>query len=95
MNEFVKSLITPNLPEVGKSNNVSKLNSISKTQNLINDFEQLKHDYEILKQNFNIIKNQNDMLIQENKNIQNNSEGYSEEIKSLRDQLMVIFSLIN
>lgn len=89
MNEFVKSLTTP---EVGKSNNISKLNSISKTQNLINDFEQLKHDYEILKQNFNIIKNQNDMLIQENKNIQNNSEGYSEEIKSLRDQIMVIFS---
>lgn len=92
MNEFVKSLITPNLPEFGKSNNISKLNSISKTQNLINDFEQLKHDYEIIKQNFNIIKNQNDMLIQENKNIQNNSACNSEEIKSLRDQIMVIFS---
>jgi FtsZ-binding cell division protein ZapB len=94
MNEFVKCVLSSNIPEFGKSNVISKLGSISKTQNLINDFEQLKHDYEMLKQNFNIIKNQNDMLVQENKNIQNSSCNYSDEIKSLRDQLMVNISII-
>ncbi len=91
MNEFVKSVISSNIPEFGKSNAISKLGSITKTQNLINDFEQLKHDYEMLKQNFNILKNQNEMLVQENKNIQGNASNYSEEVGNLREQLMVKF----
>lgn len=95
MNEFIKSITASSLPsEFGKSNVLSKLGSISKTQNLINDFESLKYEYEILYNNFNILKNQNELLIQENKNLQSSSNHYSEEVNGLRDQLMVNFNLI-
>jgi len=88
MNEFIKS-ITSLRPDLTKSNVISKLNSISKTQNLINDFESLKYEYEMLVQNFNILKNQNEMLVKENTNLQNNSNLHSEELKNLRNQMLV------
>ena len=96
MNEFVKSITATNLPsEFGKPSVLSKLGSITKTQNLINDFEQLKHDFEILSQNYNILKNQNDLLVKENKNLELSSNNYSQENNSLREQLMVSFNKIN
>lgn len=91
MNQFISSLNSSSLPtDFGKSNVISKLNSITKTQNLISDYEKLKYDYEMLKQNFNIVKNQNDMLIKENNNLDGNSKNYFAEIENLRAQLKVI-----
>jgi hypothetical protein len=90
MDEFIKGVTTINLPnEFGKHNIISKLSSISSTQNLISDFETLKHEYEILSENYKIIKNQNEMLIKENQNLNFNSKTYSEEVNSLRDQVTV------
>lgn len=89
MNEFIKTVIKSNIPEFGKSNVLSKLGSITKTQNLINDFEQLKHDHEMLNQNFGILKNQNELLIRENKNLESSANNYSQEVNNLREQIMV------
>jgi hypothetical protein len=89
MNEFIKTVIKSNIPEFGKSNVISKLGSITKTQNLINDYEQLKHDHEILNQNFGILKNQNELLVRENKNLESSANNYSQEVKNLREQILV------
>jgi hypothetical protein len=91
MNEFVKMITKNSIPtEFGKSNVLSKLNSITKTQNLITDFEELKYEYEMLNQNYNILKNQNEMLIKENENLQNNSKVYSYEVGELKQKLKVL-----
>lgn len=96
MNEFIKSINTISLPtDIGKSNVISKLGSISKTQNLISDFESLKHEHQMLNQNYQILKNQNEMLIKENKNLESSALQYSEEVNNLRDQLMVINFMLN
>jgi hypothetical protein len=90
MNEFVNMITKNSIPnEFGKSNVLSKLNSITKTQNLITDFEELKYEYEMLTQNYNILKNQNEMLIKENENLQNNSKSYSSEVDELKQKLKV------
>jgi hypothetical protein len=88
MNEFVSSLMGANLPEFGKKNSISKLGSISKTQNLIDDYESLKHEHEMLNQNLSILKMQNELLVKENKNLQE-MKGNSEEVNLLRDKLIV------
>ena len=94
MNEFVNSITATNLPsEFGKPTVLSKLGSISKTQNLINDYEQLKHDYEMLSQNYNILKNQNELLVKENQNLESSSNNYSQEVNNLREQIMVKLNL--
>lgn len=88
MNEFIKTIGQPLKPsDYGKQNIISKLSSITKTQNLINDHEQLKHEYEMLHQNYGVLKNQNDMLIKENQNLEANSKGYSEEVNELRNKI--------
>lgn len=92
MNDFIKSITNQNLPfEMVKGNSMYKLGSISKTQNLINDYEQLKHEFDILQQNFNIVKNQNEMLSKENENLQENGKLSSSEINELRNRLKVIY----
>jgi hypothetical protein len=91
MNEFVKMITKNSIPtEFGKSNVLSKLNSITKTQNLITDFEELKYEYEMLNQSYNILKNQNEMLVKENENLQNNSKVYSNEVTELKQKLKIL-----
>jgi hypothetical protein len=88
MNQFVSSIMGVNIPEFGKKNSISKLGSISKTQNLIDDFESLKHEHEMLNQNLSILKMQNELLVKENKNLQE-IKGNSDEVKVLREKLIV------
>ena len=90
MKQFVSQLMSTNLPEYGKGNIISKLGSISKTQNLINDYESLKHEHEMLKQNLNILKIQNEMLVKENKNLEENTKNTS-DVQNLREKLLVCY----
>lgn len=95
MNEFIKSITGQNLPtELGKQSMMSKLESISKTQNLISDYEQLSHEYEMLQQNFKILKNQNELLIKENQNLQENGNLISKEVDEMRKRLKVYYLLL-
>jgi len=96
MNEFIKSITGNNLPtDLGRQSVMSKLGSISKTQNLINDYEQLSHESEMLQQNYNILKNQNELLIKENQNLQENGNLISREVDELRKRLKVNIFLSN
>jgi hypothetical protein len=92
MDEFIKSITGQNKSSevLVKQNTLSKLSSISKTQNLISDYEQVKHEYEMLQQNFNILKNQNELLGKENSNLQKNGNLYSKEIEELRNRMKVL-----
>jgi predicted nuclease with TOPRIM domain len=90
MEEFVKSVCEIHLPsEFNKLSMISKLGSISKTNNLINDYEDIKHEYDLLKQNLNILKNQNELLIKENQNLNSNNEDYYQELETLRAKIKV------
>jgi hypothetical protein len=92
MSEFIKSITAQNLPsELGKQSAISKLGSISKTQNLINDYEQLRHEFDMLQQNYSILKNQNELLVKENQNLQENGNLISKEVDDLRKGLKVLF----
>ena len=92
MDEFIKSITGQNKSSefLGKHNTISKLSSISKTQNLISEYEQVKYEFEMLQQNFNILKNQNELLMKENSNLQDNGNLYSKEIEELRNRLKVL-----
>lgn len=94
MDEFVKSLSQTLPNSFGKQNVISKLNSITKTQNLINDFEQLKNEHEVLKEEYHMMKNKNEMLVNEVQNLQAESQKQEQEINSLRAQIKVSWILI-
>lgn len=90
MNQFITTVFSSTLPtEFGKGNVISKLSSISTTQNLINDFENLKHEHEMLKQNNGILKNQNNMLVDENQNLKNTADSYAKDFNLLRNKISV------
>lgn len=93
MNDFVKNIAGSSLPsDFNKTNAVSKLGSISKTQDLINDHEQLKHEFDLLKQELNILKSQNQMLATENDNLNTSGKQHISELDSLRQKMKVQWS---
>jgi hypothetical protein len=89
MDEFVKGITDQMIPSDFNKNSTSKLTSISKTQNLISEFEQLKHDKELIAHELEILKNQNSMLIKENHNLMANNKSILGDVDMLRNKVKV------
>ena len=94
MNEFINQLSNLTLSENKNGSKLGKLDSISSTVNLIENYETLKHDNDILNERNKILENKIELIQNENTNLNNINSQNSKEIETLRNEIKTLSSSI-
>jgi len=94
MNEFINQLSNLTLSDNKNGSKLGKLDSISSTVNLIENYETLKHDNDILNERNKILENKIELIQNENTNLNNINSQNSKEIETLRNEIKTLSSSI-